>query len=91
MSGLSQVRYYPYVILSVDARCTEGRNASRRPRNWISPGETSMFAYRSRTTANSLAEALDHRDVLRATNLSVSEPYRAAPGGVRDLGQIAKR
>ena len=35
--------------------------------------------------AKSLAEALDHWDVLRATDLSVSEFYRAAPGGVRTV------
>jgi dihydroxy-acid dehydratase len=35
--------------------------------------------------AKSLAEALDHWDVLRATHLSVSEFYRAAPGGVRTV------
>ena len=35
--------------------------------------------------AKSLAEALDHWDVLRATDASVSEFYRAAPGGVRTV------
>jgi dihydroxy-acid dehydratase len=35
--------------------------------------------------AKSLAEALDHWDVLRATHLSVGEFYRAAPGGVRTV------
>jgi len=35
--------------------------------------------------ARSLAEALDRWDVLRATDPSVSEFYRAAPGGVRTV------
>ncbi len=35
--------------------------------------------------AKSLAAALEHWDVLRATNPSVSEFYRAAPGGVRTI------
>jgi dihydroxy-acid dehydratase len=35
--------------------------------------------------AKSLAEALDRWDVLRSTELSVSEFYRAAPGGVRTV------
>ena len=35
--------------------------------------------------AKSLAEALDRWDVMRATDASVSEFYRAAPGGVRTV------
>jgi len=35
--------------------------------------------------AGSLAEALDQWDVLRTTDASVSEFYRAAPGGVRTI------